>query len=37
VVVTGVVYDGCSKRWQGWTLVGVYALLVVGFAFAGDR
>ena len=37
VVVTGVVYDGCSKRWQGWILVGVYALLVVGFAFAGDR
>jgi Ca2+:H+ antiporter len=37
VVVAVVVFDGCSKRWQGLALVGVYAALVVGFGFAGDR
>ena len=37
VVVTAVVFDGSSRRWQGLALVGVYAALVVGFGFAGDR
>ena len=37
VVVGAVVFDGCSKRWQGLALVGLYAALVVGFGFAGDR
>ena len=37
VVVAVVVFDGCSKRWQGLALVGLYAALVVGFGFAGDR
>ena len=37
VVVAAVVFDGCSKRWQGLALVGLYAALVVGFGFAGDR
>jgi Ca2+:H+ antiporter len=37
VVVVAVVFDGCSKRWQGLALVGLYAALVVGFGFAGDR
>jgi Ca2+:H+ antiporter len=37
VVVAAVVYDGCSRRWQGLALVSLYAVLVVGFGFAGDR
>jgi len=37
VVVAVVVFDGCSKRWQGLALVGLYGVLVVGVAFAGDR
>jgi Ca2+:H+ antiporter len=37
VVVVTVVFDGCSRRWQGLALVGLYAALVVGFGFAGDR
>jgi len=37
VVVAAVVFDGFSRRWQGFALVGLYAALVVGFGFAGDR
>jgi Ca2+/H+ antiporter len=37
VVVAVVVFDGTSKRSEGLALVGLYAALVVGFAFAGDR
>jgi len=37
VVVTVVVFDGLSKRWQGLTLIGLYLALVVGFGLAGDR
>jgi Ca2+:H+ antiporter len=37
VVVAAVVFDGSSRRWQGFALVGLYAALVVGFGFAGDR
>ena len=37
LVVAAVVYDGSSTRWQGFALVGLYAALVVGFGFAGDR
>jgi Ca2+:H+ antiporter len=37
VAVTAVVFDGTSRRWEGWALVGVYVALVVGFGFAGDR
>jgi Ca2+/H+ antiporter len=37
VVVAAVVFDGSSRRWQGLALVGVYAALVIGFGFAGDR
>jgi Ca2+:H+ antiporter len=37
VVVVAVVFDGCSRRWQGYALVALYAVLVVGFGFAGDR
>ena len=37
LVVVAVVFDGCSKRWQGLALVALYAALVVGFGFAGDR
>jgi Ca2+:H+ antiporter len=36
-IVSVVVLDGCSKRWHGFFLAGVYAALVVGFGFAGDR
>jgi Ca2+:H+ antiporter len=37
VVVAVVVFDGSSKRWQGLALISVYAALVIGFGFAGDR
>jgi Ca2+:H+ antiporter len=37
VVVTVVVFDGCSKRWQGFALIGLYLTLAVGFGLAGDR
>jgi Ca2+:H+ antiporter len=37
IVVAAVVFDGCAERWQGLALVGLYAVLVVGFAFSGDR
>jgi Ca2+/H+ antiporter len=37
VVVTVVVFDGLSKRWQGLTLIGLYLALAVGFGLAGDR
>jgi Ca2+:H+ antiporter len=34
--VTFAVFDGWSTRWQGFALVGFYAVMVVGFGFAGD-
>jgi len=37
VIVAVTVWDGRTKRWEGWTLVGVYVLLAAGFAVAGDR
>jgi Ca2+:H+ antiporter len=37
VVVAAVVFDGISQRWEGLALVALYAVLVVGFALAGDR
>jgi Ca2+:H+ antiporter len=37
VIVAVVVWDGFTKRWEGWTLVGLYVLLAAGFAVAGDR
>jgi Ca2+:H+ antiporter len=37
VVVAAVVFDGKTQRWEGLALVGLYAVLVVGFAMAGDR
>ena len=36
-VVAVVVLDGLSKRWQGFTLIGLYLALAVGFSLAGDR
>src|SRR5206468_3028040 len=32
-----VVFDGRSKRWEGFLLVGVYGAAVVWYALAGDR
>jgi Ca2+:H+ antiporter len=32
-----VIRDGRSRRWEGWLLVGVYALTAAGFLAAGDR
>jgi Ca2+:H+ antiporter len=32
-----VIFDGKSKRWEGLLLVAVYAAVVAGFWFAGDR
>ena len=31
------VADGRSRRWQGFLLIGLYAIAAVGFGFAGDR
>jgi len=36
-VVAIVVANGRSKRSEGYLLVGIYALAVIWFAFAGDR
>ena len=35
--VTFAVFDGWSRRWQGFALAGFYAVMVIGFGFAGDR
>jgi Ca2+:H+ antiporter len=37
VVVALVLADGRARRWEGALLVGLYAVAVVGFGFAGDR
>jgi len=37
VVVALIVFDGCSKRWQGLALIGIYVALAAGFSVAGDR
>lgn len=37
LLVAVTVFDGRSKRWEGFVLVAAYALVVVGFALSGDR
>jgi Ca2+:H+ antiporter len=37
VIVAFVVYDGRSRRWEGFALIGVYSVIAVWFAFAGNR
>ena len=37
VVVVVVVFDGLSKRWQGFALISLFLALAVGFSLAGDR
>jgi Ca2+:H+ antiporter len=32
-----VIWDGKSRRWEGWLLLAVYAGVVAAFWFAGDR
>jgi Ca2+/H+ antiporter len=32
---TWVVWDGRSRRWEGFVLAGVYGLMVVAYALAG--
>ena len=32
-----VIWDGRSRRWEGFLLVGVYGLAVVAYALACDR
>ena len=32
-----VVLDGRSRRWEGFLLAGIYALVVVAYAFSGNR
>ena len=36
-LVACALYDGRGRRWEGWALVSVYALVAVGFLAAGDR
>jgi calcium/proton exchanger cax len=37
LAVALVLADGRARRWEGALLVGLYAVAVVGFGFAGDR
>jgi len=37
VLAVAVVADGRARRWEGFALVGAYALAVVWYGFAGDR
>ena len=36
-LVAAPIADGCSKRWEGVLLIAGYAVVVVGFLFAGNR
>jgi Ca2+:H+ antiporter len=36
-VVGVVVFDGHSRRWEGWTLIALYVGVAVWFGFAGNR
>jgi Ca2+:H+ antiporter len=37
IVVAITVADGRSKHWEGYLLLGLYAVAVVAFGFSGDR
>jgi Ca2+:H+ antiporter len=37
IVVGAMVRDGVSRRWEGWLLLSVYAVVAVGFLVAGNR
>jgi Ca2+:H+ antiporter len=37
ILVGIVLWDARSKRWEGWLLVGAYALTAAGFYAAGER
>jgi Ca2+/Na+ antiporter len=37
LAVAFVLWDARARRWEGALLVGLYAVAVVGFGFAGDR
>jgi len=37
VTVAVAAADGCSKRWQGYVLLALYAGVVTAFGFSGDR
>ena len=37
VIVGVVVFDGRSRRWEGWALIGIYGAIAVWFGFAGGR
>jgi Ca2+:H+ antiporter len=37
IVVAITVADGRSRRWEGFALLALYAVVVVVFGFAGDR
>jgi Ca2+:H+ antiporter len=36
-VVSALLRDGRGRRWEGAALIGLYAALVIGFGFSGDR
>jgi Ca2+:H+ antiporter len=36
-VVAVVVFDGHSRRWEGWLLISLYGAIAVWFGFAGNR
>jgi Ca2+:H+ antiporter len=37
VAVAAAAADGCSKRWQGYVLLALYAGVVIAFGLSGDR
>jgi Ca2+:H+ antiporter len=37
IVVAITVADGRAKRWEGYLLLGLYAVAVIAFGFSGDR
>ena len=37
LAVAVVLWDGRARRWEGFLLVGLYAVAVLGFGLAGDR
>jgi Ca2+:H+ antiporter len=37
MIVAAVVYDGSVRRWEGWSLIGLFGVVAVWFLLAGNR